>query len=136
MSAARNCGSAGSLASAAARVASATQRARCSSVKPGRPPAWPPAEESAPASTDDQEAITLPGPDQTVSFAANIKPLFREHDRKSMTFAFDLWSYDDVRTHAAEILQRLSNGTMPCDGAWPAERVEVFRRWTESGLQP
>jgi hypothetical protein len=25
---------------------------------------------------------------------------------------------------------------MPCDGAWPAERVEVFRRWTESGFQP
>jgi hypothetical protein len=23
---------------------------------------------------------------------------------------------------------------MPCDGAWPAEKVEVFRRWTESGF--
>jgi hypothetical protein len=78
----------------------------------------------------------LPGPDETVSFEANIKPLFREHDRQSMSFAFDLWSYDDVHAHAAEILQRLSNGTMPCDGAWPAERVEVFKRWTESGFQP
>ena len=105
------------------------------------PPAWdwgpagPPAEESASASADSTEEITLPGPDETVSFDANIKPLFREHDRKSMTFAFDLWSYDDVRTHAAEILQRLSNGTMPCDGAWPAEKVEVFQRWTETGFQ-
>jgi CDGSH-type Zn-finger protein/truncated hemoglobin YjbI len=100
-------------------------------------PAGPPAE--APAhtdTTDGQEVITLPGPDETVSFGASIQPLFREHDRKSMTFAFDLWSYDDVRAHAAEILGRLSNGTMPCDGAWPADRIEVFKRWTETGFQP
>jgi len=107
------------------------------------PPAWdwgpagPPAEAPATASTaDDQEAITLPGPDETVSFEAHIKPLFREHDRKSMTFAFDLWSRDDVQTHAADILGRLTDGTMPCDGAWPAERVEVVKRWTESGFRP
>ena len=107
------------------------------------PPAWdwgpagPPAEEAAPTTTSDSaEEVALPGPDEAVSFETHIKPLFREHDRKSMTFAFDLWSYDDVRAHAAEILQRLSNGSMPCDGAWPAERVEVFRRWTESGFQP
>jgi CDGSH-type Zn-finger protein/truncated hemoglobin YjbI len=105
------------------------------------PPAWdwgpagPPVEESASASTaDDQQEVPLPGPGETVSFAANIKPLFREHDRQSMSFAFDLWSYGDVRAHAAGILERLENGTMPCDGAWPAERVEVFKRWSESGF--
>jgi CDGSH-type Zn-finger protein/truncated hemoglobin YjbI len=103
------------------------------------PPAWdwgpagPPAEEPAPTSAEE---VTLPGPDETVSFATHIKPLFREHDRQSMTFAFDLWSYDDVHAHAADILERLENGSMPCDGAWPAERVEVFKRWTESGFQP
>jgi CDGSH-type Zn-finger protein/truncated hemoglobin YjbI len=107
------------------------------------PPAWdwgpagPPDETPEQASTvDDQEAIPLPGPDETVSFEANIKPLFREHDRQSMEFAFDLWSYDDDRAHAAEILEHLENGTMPCDGAWPADRVAVFKRWTESGFQP
>jgi CDGSH-type Zn-finger protein/truncated hemoglobin YjbI len=106
------------------------------------PPAWdwgpagPPAEESAPASAGSAEEVTLPGPDETVSFGANIKPLFREHDRQSMSFAFDLWSRDDVQAHAADILERLENGTMPCDGAWPAERIEVFKRWTESGFQP
>ena len=100
-------------------------------------PAGPPAEAPAHRTTfDDQEAIPLPGPGETVSFEANIKPLFREHDRKSMTFAFDLWSRDDVQAHAAGILDQLSKGTMPCDGGWPAERVEVFRRWTESGFQP
>jgi hypothetical protein len=78
----------------------------------------------------------LPGPDETVGFEANIKPLFREHDRQSMSFAFDLWSRDDVQTHAAGILDRLADGTMPCDGDWPAERIEVFRRWAESGFHP
>jgi hypothetical protein len=43
-----------------------------------------------------------------------------------MQFAFDLWSYADVCTHANAILERLRNGSMPCDGAWPAERVDVF----------
>ena len=100
-------------------------------------PAGPPDETPEQTSTvDDQEAIPLPGPDQPVSFAANIKPLFREHDRQSMSFAFDLWSYDDDRAHAAEILEHLENGSMPCDGAWPADRVEVFKRWTETGFQP
>jgi hypothetical protein len=100
-------------------------------------PAGPPAEAPAQTSTvDDQKAIPLPGPDETVSFEANIKPLFREHDRTSMTFAFDLWARDDVQAHAADILEQLSRGTMPCDSAWPLEKVQVFRRWTESGFQP
>ena len=117
---------------------------RVSDVQSGSPPRWdwgpagPPAEAPAGTSTDgnDQEEVILPGPDETVSFEANIKPLFREHDRTSMAFAFDLWSQSDVQAHAAEILGRLQNGTMPCDGAWPAEKVEVFRRWTETGFQP
>jgi hypothetical protein len=86
--------------------------------------------------TEEEAPAPLPGPDETVSFAAHVKPLFREHDRKSMTFAFDLWSQADVQAHAAGILERLRNGTMPCDGAWPEEKIEVFRRWTESGFQP
>ena len=53
-----------------------------------------------------------------------------------MSFAFDLWSGDDVRAHAAGILQRLQDGSMPCDGAWPADQIAVFQRWTESGMQP
>jgi CDGSH-type Zn-finger protein len=100
-------------------------------------PAGPPAEEPAQTgSAADQEAVPLPGPDETVSFEANIKPLFREHDRTSMEFAFDLWSRDDVHAHAADILEQLGRGTMPCDGAWPAEQVDVFKRWTETGFQP
>ena len=99
---------------------------------------WGPAGLPAPvADAAEQDApVTLPGPDETVGFAAHVKPLFREHDRKSMTFAFDLWSPADVQAHAAGILERLVNGTMPCDGSWPQDKIEVFRRWTESGFQP
>jgi hypothetical protein len=50
-----------------------------------------------------------------------------------MTFIFDLWAHGDVTKHARAILGRLQDGTMPCDGAWPKDRVEVFRRWIESG---
>ena len=71
--------------------------------------------------------------DQDVTFAQDIRPLFRERDRDSMRFAFDLWSVDDVSTHADAILDRLEAGTMPCDGAWPAERVAVFGRWIDAG---
>jgi CDGSH-type Zn-finger protein/truncated hemoglobin YjbI len=98
-------------------------------------PAGPPAPAEATAG-DDQPEVTLPGPDETVGFEAHIKPLFREHDRKSMSFAFDLWSQADVQTHAAGILERLRNGTMPCDGTWPTERIDVFKRWTETGFSP
>lgn len=50
-----------------------------------------------------------------------------------MRFAFDLWSYDDVRGRGTAILGRLREGTMPCDGAWPQEKIQVFQRWLESG---
>jgi len=42
-------------------------------------------------------------------------------------------SYPDVQAHAAAIALRLKNGSMPCDGAWPPERVALFERWVESG---
>jgi CDGSH-type Zn-finger protein/truncated hemoglobin YjbI len=71
----------------------------------------------------------LPGPNEPLDFEAHIKPLFRPVDRNSMIFAFDLWKEVDARAHGAAILARLEAGTMPCDGAWPAAKVEVFGRW-------
>jgi hypothetical protein len=71
--------------------------------------------------------------DEPLSFDTHVRPLFRERDRQSMEFAFDLWSYDDVSEHADAILARLVVGTMPCDGAWPEQQVDLFRRWTQSG---
>jgi hypothetical protein len=68
-----------------------------------------------------------------VTFSEHVKPLFRQRDRLSMQFAFDLWSHADVSKHAQAILERLRDGTMPCDGAWPPERVDVFERWIAAG---
>jgi hypothetical protein len=98
-------------------------------------PAGPPADEAGTAA-EEQPAVDLPGPDEAVSFAAHIKALFRESDRKSMSFVFDLWSQADVQAHAGGIAARLRDGTMPCDGAWPEDRIEVFERWTQTGCQP
>ena len=67
------------------------------------------------------------------TFETDIKPLFRERDRSSMLSAFDLWAYPDVVANGEAIAQRLSDGSMPCDGAWPADRVELFRRWLDGG---
>jgi len=86
----------------------------------------------ATAELEPEAAVVLPGPDITPSYAEHIKALFRERDRDSMRFVFDLWSYEDVRTHADAILERLRAGTMPCDGAWPSDRVEVFERWVSA----
>ena len=99
-------------------------------------PAGPPAAAGTEPADAEQPAVALPGPGAAVSFEAHVKPLFRARDRQSMVFAFDLWSPADVQAHAADILARLENGTMPCDGAWPREKTDVFRRWTESGFQP
>ncbi|MFZ0216087.1 MAG: hypothetical protein WAM30_09125 [Candidatus Dormiibacterota bacterium] len=70
------------------------------------------------------------------SFEADIKPLFREHDRENMTYSFDLWKYDDVKEHADDILDRLEEGDMPCDGPWNEEQIGAFRSWMDGGMEP
>jgi hypothetical protein len=82
---------------------------------------------------EEAPIMDLPHADEPLSFARHIKPLFRTMDRQSMSFAFDLWAYNDVVKYAQAILARLQSGTMPCDRAWPRERVDVFERWVASG---
>jgi CDGSH-type Zn-finger protein len=97
--------------------------------------ATPSARQSALPSPDVPAApqVTAPADDEPVSFARHVRGLFRARDRGSMSWAFDLWAVDDVRTHARQVLARLEDGSMPCDGAWPSEHVAVFRRWMEEG---
>ena len=71
--------------------------------------------------------------DTAPGFAKDIKPLFRESDRSAMLRAFDLWSFDDVSSNSARILGAVESGSMPCDGRWPDERVDLLRRWIDSG---
>jgi len=80
--------------------------------------------------------VSLPRDDEPVHFQSDIEPLFREKDRQSMRLHFDLGSYEDVSDHADRILERLRRGSMPCDGAWPPQEVEVFERWVRGGKLP
>jgi CDGSH-type Zn-finger protein/truncated hemoglobin YjbI len=99
-------------------VCDATPGARISALRP---------------QSEEEQPFVLPGPDEVVGFDRHVKPLFRSTDRRSMSFAFDLWSYDEVSRNADAILSRLRAGTMPCDGAWPAAKVDVFQRWVDGG---
>ena len=74
--------------------------------------------------------------EEPVHFDADIKPLFREKDRQSMRLHFDLGSYEDVSTYADRIFDRVRRGSMPCDGAWPTEKVELFEQWIRTGKKP
>ena len=94
-------------------------------------PAGPPEGGTERSSGTEEAEAELPDVDVALSFDVHIRPLFRERDRQSMSFAFDLWSYDDVKEHARSILDRLRAGTMPCDGAWPEARTDVFQRWVD-----
>ena len=68
-----------------------------------------------------------------LSFDRDIKPLFRTKDRDSMMQAFDLFDYEDVVENADAIVGSLRSGQMPCDGAWPASRVEKLQQWIDAG---
>ena len=71
-----------------------------------------------------------------VGYDKDIKPLFTETDRSHMEFMMDLWSYDDVKANANEILDAVSNGRMPPGGPWPADKVDLVNRWIQGGCQP
>jgi len=77
-------------------------------------------------------AALAPTPGEPVSFG-DVRSLFREMDRSTMLFAFDLWSFQDVRQHADAILARVENGSMPCDRSWSPDEIDVFRRWMDAG---
>lgn len=73
-----------------------------------------------------------------ISYASNIRPLFRDFDINAMLKArnLDLSSYDQVSAKADDILGTLESGGMPCDGAWPTKDVELFRQWISDGKLP
>ncbi len=70
-----------------------------------------------------------------VSFEADIEPLFSDRDHEAMLIVFDLWDVEAVREHAESILAQVESGRMPCYGAWPEDRVQLFRRWMDGGMQ-
>ena len=75
----------------------------------------------------------IPAEGEPVTYDTHLRPLFRPQDRESMRSHFDLWSYNVVRAHSSAILTWLRAGTMPCDGAWPAQQVDLIQRWIDTG---
>ncbi len=73
-----------------------------------------------------------------LGFGKDIRPLFRDSpDVDTMKqYRIDLSSYDDVKAKASGIYARLTDGTMPCDGPWPQERIALFKRWMDEGMAP
>ena len=73
-----------------------------------------------------------------LSFEQDIRPMFRDEDIQEMLDIadFDLSKYEHVRTRAAEINERLNDGSMPSDGAWSNEQLARFKQWMEDGMQP
>jgi hypothetical protein len=78
--------------------------------------------------------MTSAGEGGKLSFARDIKPLFRDKDRDSMLSAFDLFDYEDVAENADAIVGSLRSGQMPCDGAWPAAQVDKLQQWIDTGM--
>jgi hypothetical protein len=77
--------------------------------------------------------MTSPGAHGDMSFARDIRPLFRTKDRDSMLSAFDLFEYADVADNADAIVGSLRSGQMPCDGAWPDADVDKLQQWIDAG---
>jgi len=81
----------------------------------------------------EEAAEEMEGPE--LSFEEDIKLMFREKDVEEMKEIadFDLSEHEDVSENAEAIYARLDDGTMPCDGPWPEDDVETFRRWIDQG---
>jgi hypothetical protein len=81
----------------------------------------------------------------TVTFVANIRPLFTQLDIDHMSWFCDLSKFEDVKANAQEILNRLKGqggSVMPPpptkggDGPWSVDKIDLFRAWIEGGCQP
>jgi hypothetical protein len=105
-------------------------------VARGRRPVFGALEAGTQRSAHSWEREAMEVEREQLSFERDVRPLFRERDRGAMlgVAKFDLWARDDVAEHSQAILQRLENGSMPCDQAWPDEQVALFRRWVDAGM--
>jgi hypothetical protein len=83
--------------------------------------------------------FTLIADNPTVSFANDIRPLFRAKDIACMKpRSVFLDNYDWIRTpaNAQRVYDQLSSGNMPLDGAWPSQNVSLFKAWVDGGFKP
>ena len=90
-----------------------------------------------PSSDDQPVELKMGVPMNALSFATDIRPLFRDKDIKAMKpIGIDLSSYEDVKKRAQEIYARLSAKGMPCDEPWSNSHVRKLKEWMQRGMEP
>lgn len=88
---------------------------------------------------DDDDDSTNGEDTTALSFETDIKGLFRETPDRSVMLAiaqFDLHKFEDVTNRADQILARLEDGSMPCDGKWSDDLISTFKKWIDDGKKP
>ena len=71
-----------------------------------------------------------------LSYATDIRPLFRDGDIKCMKPAgvkLDDPAWICVPENAQHVFQAVSSGKMPPDTPWPPDRVALFKSWMDAG---
>ena len=71
-----------------------------------------------------------------VSFATDIRPLFREGDVECMSAAgvhLDDFAWMRVPANAQSVFDAVSSGTMPPDAPWPKEHLALLQEWIDAG---
>ena len=83
-----------------------------------------------------------------ITFTTDVRPLFRAKDITCMTpggvrLDDPAWMCDHAgdatypdHANANRVFAALSAGKMPPDGAWPAERLAIYRDWMTGGFIP
>ncbi|HVP81125.1 MAG TPA: hypothetical protein VMV04_24815 [Thermodesulfobacteriota bacterium] len=90
-----------------------------------------------PLSPDQSDPLKKGAPMNALSFASDIRPLFRDKDIKAMKpMGIDLSSYEDVKKHIRDIYARLSAKGMPCDEPWSDGHLQKLKEWMQSGMAP
>jgi hypothetical protein len=82
--------------------------------------------------------------DDLTSFETDIRPLFTQRDIQGMSKAFNLANYEDVKTHAGAILDRIrgiGGAVMPPpppkgEGPWAQSRINLFAKRVADGCPP
>jgi hypothetical protein len=71
-----------------------------------------------------------------LSFATDIRPLFRDEDidcMKPMGVDLDDPAWMCVAANALTVYGAVAAGSMPPDEPWPKDRVLLFKEWMDAG---
>ncbi len=78
-------------------------------------------------------------PEQSVSFASDIRPLFRRIDvdhMRPLNVFLDDYEYMSKKENAILVRDFISGDKqpqMPPDAPWPQDRIDLLSRWIDSG---